>query len=857
MQIKQPEHITFAHQLRLFLKKRKRGLVVSLALIIMMAVVVGGGVASKILKTKGYTGLPDFLSTVVSNYWNSRNTNPENISIEIKEKDLKKLEKNRAKALERGVIINELDGDYVPATLEYQHKKITVKLRLKGHMTDHLEENKWSFRIKVKDKNSFMGMKRFSIQHPGTRGYIYEWLYHELMRKENIIALRYKFINVTVNGKDWGIYAIEENFDQELLTNNNRKKGPIIRFNPDLYWVDRLNELNRVKPVAEFASFYSANPEAYREEEILKDSLQSQYYLKALALMEGFRAGKIKVEEAFDISHLAKFNALIDLVGGQHSIDWSDIKYYYNPVTAKLEPVAYESFTVFPFESIAGNYRYVASDSSKRFEDLHTALFSDSTFFKAYVKELERISNPTYLDTFFKTVDSSLQSNLAILYKEFPYKKFEKEGYYSNQKMIKKILDAPKSFHAYYKSCSYDSICIQLGAIESLPIAIKSLQTAKGEVFYPTQPIVLPAKQPNTYVEYKDYYFKWPHATAVKDLKDPIYTYMWEKMSFKINYSILGSSQIKQETVFDFPHTDVEFIKEDLKNKKSTLDNFSFLIKDEQQKIITIQPGKHVISSDLIIPAGYKVFASDNSSLDLINKAKIITYSPLFFSGTDDEYYLIESSDLTGQGIGLINAPGSVFNNVLFKDMPTILDKQWRRSGYITCYESKITLEHCHFNNGKAKSVLNLIHSDYTINECLFQDIMNDALDIDFSQGTIAHTAFENNGKAINSTMSKMDLTSISISGAKDKAIVLKEASQLSAEALQIKNSTNGIWAENNTTVYIQNSTISNVDTGIFVSGEEAFVTTNVLKFEKVGRPCEVSTSSHVKINGKAIDPIK
>ena len=34
--------------------------------------------------------------------------------------------------------------------------------------------------------------------HPGTRGYIYEWIYHQLMKQEDIIALRYKFINVTI-----------------------------------------------------------------------------------------------------------------------------------------------------------------------------------------------------------------------------------------------------------------------------------------------------------------------------------------------------------------------------------------------------------------------------------------------------------------------------------------------------------------------------------------------------------------------------------------------------------------------------------------------------------------------------------
>jgi hypothetical protein len=716
--------------------------------VVLILICIGGTILSKKAKANGYDGATDFITTVFSNYWNSRSANPENISIEIKDKDLKKLEKNRRQALERGVIINDLDGDYVPAMFEYKGHKMNVKLRLKGHMTDHLQENKWSFRIKVKDKDSFMGMRRFTIQHPGTRGYIYEWIYHQLMKREDIIALRYQFINVTVNGKDWGIYAVEENFDKELIEHNNRKKAPIIRFNPDLYWADRHNEMNHLKPLAEFASFYAANPEAYREEEVLKDSLQTQYYLKALALMEGFRSRHLKASEAFDVTRMAKFNALIDLVGGQHSIDWSDIKYYYNPVTAKLEPVAYESFTMFPFESIAGNYKYTILDSTKVFKDLHTTLFSDSTFFKAYIHELERVSRTTYLDTFFKDIDSSLQKNVAILYKEFPYKRFDKENYYYNQEMIQKILDAPKSFHAYLKSKTDQSVCIQLGAIESLPVEIKSVR--KGNtLLYPSQPIILPAKQPGAFVEYKEYTFLYT-TKPVEQTGDIL-----------INYTLLGSDKVKQAKVFPFPHTDQEFIQDDLKNKKSSIENFSFLKKDEVQKIITIQPGAHKVDKDLIIPSGYKVFATSNSSIDLVNKAKIVSYSPLFFSGTEEQVFILSSSDFTGQGIELINAPGSVFRNMLFKNIPEVKEQQWKRNGYITCYESSITLEHCHFLNSKAKNIVNLIRSAYELKECLFQDVAGDALNIDFSTGSIANSAFENCHTAIIANSSNVELKQI------------------------------------------------------------------------------------------------
>jgi hypothetical protein len=775
-------------------------------LFFLFGIILSGYWASNILVTKGYSGLWDFAATLSSNYLNGRKATPENISIEIKDKDLKILEKNRQQALERGVIINDRDGDYVPATLEYKGKKIKIKLRLKGHMTDHLQDNKWSFRIKTKNNDSFMGMKRFSIQHPGTRGYIYEWIYHELMKREDLIALRYKFINVSLNGKDWGIYAVEENFEEELIENNRRKKGPILRFNPDMYWVDRYNEIIGSKPIAEFASYYSANTEAYQEDKTLADSAQHNYYLKAIALIEGIRSRKLSVDQVFDISQLAKFHAIIDLVGGQHSIDWSDIKYYYNPITQKLEPVAYESFTSFPIRELSGTYKYTELDSSKNYEDWHTALFSNSSFFEAYIQQLEKISNSKYLDDFFSESNEELKHNLSILNKEFPYKKFDKQCYYENQEMIKKILDAPKSFHVYFKKGSVTSIQLQIGAIESLPIKIQSVSYG-NIILKPTAPIILPAKQNGQYVSYKDYDFPIPSNMIWKDSL---------ASSLIVNYAVLGSSKLRETKIFPFPHTDSEFITTDLKNKEGNIKQFSFLNIDEINKLIIIKPGKQIITENLIIPIGYRLIANRGVSLDLKNKSKIISYSPILFTGSEDENILIESSDSTGQGIEFVETKKSKFNYVTFKNLPKVHDEQWTRSGAITFYESPVEFNYCSFYNSSAEDAINLIRSSFSFKECLFHKINDDALDIDFSDGTISNCVFENcKENAIDITMGKVKIRSMYVNKSGNKAINVKAGSQLSGGDIKIKNSYIAISAEDLSDINLQNITISDSEIGL------------------------------------------
>ena len=109
-------------------------------------------------------------------------------------------------------------------SIRYNNRSIKVKLRLKGDWTDHLEGKKWSFRIHVKGKDQLFGMRRFSIQHPKVRGYYSEPLFMETLRHVGVLAPRYFFINVVINGDDLGIMALEEHFSKELLEFNEQKR---------------------------------------------------------------------------------------------------------------------------------------------------------------------------------------------------------------------------------------------------------------------------------------------------------------------------------------------------------------------------------------------------------------------------------------------------------------------------------------------------------------------------------------------------------------------------------------------------------------------------------------------------------
>ena len=139
-------------------------------------------------------------------------------------------------------------------------EKYKANIRLKGDWTDHLIGNKWSFRVKLKDGKTFNGLNKFSLQSPKTRNFIWEWLYHEILRIEGFPALRYFFAPIVFNGNDLGIYAIEEHFDKILLESNKFKEGPIVKLSESLLWLNRKkynsDNINNINPHLEITQSY-------------------------------------------------------------------------------------------------------------------------------------------------------------------------------------------------------------------------------------------------------------------------------------------------------------------------------------------------------------------------------------------------------------------------------------------------------------------------------------------------------------------------------------------------------------------------------------------------------------------------
>ena len=261
----------------------------------------------------------------------------EELFLDVKFKHMHKIHEKRAEALRRGVLLTS-SRDLVPATLTHRGRTLSVKVRLKGDLTDHLVGDKWSFRVEVKGDDALFGMRRFSLQAPSTRGFHTEVFALDHLRREGVLVPRYFFVDLVVNGKDAGLMALEEHFSKELLEVQERKEGVIIRFDETPFW----ENLAANSTHGPFDNFRIAAIRPFGSARIRRSRELSADLENATGLLRAFVERRLSATEVFDVELMGRFLAVAEIWRSTHALRWHNVRFYFNPISARLEPIGFD-----------------------------------------------------------------------------------------------------------------------------------------------------------------------------------------------------------------------------------------------------------------------------------------------------------------------------------------------------------------------------------------------------------------------------------------------------------------------------------------------------------------------------------
>lgn len=359
------------------------------------------------------------------------------LELKVSGKALWRLRARREIALRDEVLIQGPE-DWVKGNLIDGDEQWSVKLRLKGDWTDHLQQGKWSFRVHVRDSSAFRRLKEFSLQSPRTRSFLDEWYFHQVLHQEEVLTTRYDFVRLHFNGAELGIYAIEEHFEKALVESKGYREGPLLKLSEDGLWeARRLAIADPDLPFMDLPLYEAAQPEAFSAQDLLDDLKLSGLHTQAQTLLHAYKYGLKPASELFDLDVTARGYALIDLFRAHHSLVWHNRRFYFEPIHARLQPIVYDAFSGDvsgkylngPFTGYASNGRTYYDG---RMDLLGTRFFAEDAFVIAYYEYLHQYTTPEFLDSLEEKYSDPLEERKNFLRREYlfyEYKLSKLRGY--------------------------------------------------------------------------------------------------------------------------------------------------------------------------------------------------------------------------------------------------------------------------------------------------------------------------------------------------------------------------------------------------------------------------------------------
>jgi len=743
------------------------------------------------------------------------------LAIDITKKDFEKLttyaEKGRSAGVLKSSHKKKVDGKLIIDGEEHN-----ISIRLKGDWTDHLEGDKWSYRIELTDEQSVLGgLKEFSIQNPEARHFTEEYFLHQLASSLDILNTRYGFVQLTLNGRNLGLYAYEEHFTKQLIESQKRREGPIVKFDEEPFW-ETMQLYEENKKYANLPYYQASQVIPFDSKKTVKTAALYNQFCQANILMRQYKWAELNGSEIFNAEKIGKYLALCDLGYVHHSYAWHNQRLYYNPVINKLEPILFDAYQPMWPIGLDSQFRLTIQEDNDTikldaYEYLVSVLLKDNNIFDYYKKTIAYFNTASFKKVIQKLINEAISID-PIIQREYPSYSFNKDYFVNELNFINsnladfehKILNntymvKPEKFNYDNAITNNIGVVVFIDTINQSNLMIENYHGNDVVI----QDVILDTNLISINAQLKAYtstdWNKKPliiplTKMQIASLKDVIYKFIDNKKTYKANIypwpkrlsEKTALQAYKANATIPLPHT----IKNDT---------------------VWIKPGSHVLKETMVVTEGKTLAVSAGTNIDLVNGAKIICFGNIALNGTKKAPITIHSSDKTGQGLIVLQAPNtSNLTYVVFDGLNTSLDRYWTLTGAVTFYESDVSMNHVTVKNNTCEDALNVIRSNFDITNLDISGTFSDGFDADYCTGKLDSSIFTNTGNdCIDFSTSEITISNITIKNSGDKGISGGEASILKISNVTIDGAAIGIASKDRSALTINNVSINNAKYGL------------------------------------------
>jgi hypothetical protein len=745
------------------------------------------------------------------------------LRIHVSPQNLQAIIDKREDALKYGFLIAD-DGDFVAARIVQDNAITPVRIRLKGDLTDHYRSHKWSLRVQVRGNRALFGMRRFSLQSPATRNYQFEPLFLDDLRAQGVLAVRYFFVHVTLNDRDMGLMALEEHFSKELVESQGRREGVIVAFDETDIWKQKyinnrtgIPDAHRKDPVP--LVLRSGPIKIYRAKKSLEDETLQLFSRQAIGLLTGYVEKTLAAEDVFDLALFAKFFVTSLQWYSYHGVTAHNLRFYYNPITRLLEPIGFDAMPFFGADDTAHQPQKWLERAADQFAG-GLQLFSSRQFRRAVETEIKRRASS--IEGQIKNVRDRERHYLDELRVEYrDLKPFDVERYRFSLDFLEKAnlarygtenerdfftepvaVDENREYASIMKVYRYPNDGGQVLEFQNLttsPIRLYGIGNAKGRTLADVGDTVIPPgmKEPTGR----------PSLTLAKEAALPLSNPVVISAGF-----VSKAKQYRFEAFPAFrPFASAPFAAPKgsdwgsaLPFLRKTVGGYEFLSGDWR------------IEEDLIFPAGSVVAVRPGTQLSFGPGTRMVVRGPLQVGGTSQRPVVFTAAEKEDgwSGVAVLQQTGSrsMFRHLHIDGVTVDPKDRWGLTGALTVHRGFSTIEDTVFHDIAVEDSLNLVNSRFQIARCRFENTLSDAIDSDFSKGTIVASSFLGiGGDALDFSGSIIQASDIKVDTAGDKAISVGEGSDFSGRSFTIANVGTAIASKDRSVAHLSASTIRGV----------------------------------------------
>lgn len=762
------------------------------------------------LLQRGYTALSQQPQQKVAQFatdmvqapfkWANANHHLPTVRVDITYPNWSLLVKDRETAFDNGFIPAERAE--VKARVYADNKVLDAKVRLQGDLLDHVNGiNRWSLKFSIANKQALFSSRRFALISPHVRINHGPSLFAQTLMFANfdIISPRYTAVNVIVNGEDWGVMFHEQGFGQDLLAVNDRTEGLIARL--DLIEQTEVSgQIHRV-----------FKPRVIQRNTVLKNTALGYQRQIALTLLSGFINGKLAASEVFDAKRVGQYLATVDAWGAWHALAWNNWRWYYNPHTAKLEPIQ-SDVNISP-----AKHSMLAQSPSQQFL-LSQRMLADPIIADEYqgaINVLSRLLDDNSMQQHLNQVQKPL---LQALHSGLPLTTAFNPDHLQTQ------LSCLKSA---YQDQSCQSISPISAELHQQMDSMQSLQLWDLASYYVSQPnnqLVLenPERTPlrilgltgwtdfneRSNLEEANYAFPLelaPGESFTVTLPDHIKTV---RVRAALSGQSMGDFQFKRDI------NPMSFLPRP--SLTSAVANYPFI--EQGADSWHIPAGDWIIKDYLVTPENWTLILDAGANIRFAKDSGIMVFGQLNVAGTEQSPVTLSR---LGQipnwsGLSLFNRTNSTIKqlHISYAGRPDL--GLWQPRGATYLVGGNLSIDGLAITDNVSEDALNIVNSQVDIAGLSIKAALSDAFDCDYCTGAIYDSQFENIGKrsggdGLDVSGSDLDVSRISFVDVRDKAISVGEASQMRLQQIQFNRVSFGLVAKDASAVTAENIEAQNV----------------------------------------------